>query len=519
MSENFAELLNDYYFDVSEGQIIDGIITEVKRDRVILDIGFKGESTIDKSEFIEMDGSFPYKEGDAVKVYVDQLDNGEGLIVLSFAKAKEFKNWGFLTNALEENKTVKAKVEKSIRGGLIVSLDGVQGFLPSSLVDVKPLKDLDSLVGKVVDVKVIKMDESAKTILVSRKATMVEGLENPQTILSRIQEGDVVNGTVKNITEYGVFVDLGGVDGLLHITDISWTRIENPSEKFEIGQSVKLKVSKFDEKSKKISLSLKALDDSPWKDFIASEKVGNIVKAKVVKFVDYGCFVLINNNLDGLIHNTEIAWDEKNANPSDYLQEGQEIEAQVVEIDHDKCRVSLSYKRTKDNPWDDFANKHNIGDKITGTVRNLNEFQVFVSLEEGCEAVIPNEYITWNPRDKFVSPNFTVGDKVTGILKYCDPLREKIQLSIRELTADPLEEFTKNNPTGKVVEGKIVDISNKNLTVELAKDVYGMVKTSEAGIAPTDSLKSLFNVGDEIRAVNQSVTGRYISLSIKDLIK
>lgn len=519
MSENFAELLNDYYFDIVEGQIIEGVITELKRDRVVLDIGFKGESTIDKSEFIEMDGSFPYKEGDTIKVFVDQIDNGQGEIVLSYSKAKEYRNWEFLTKALDENLTVKAKVEKSIRGGLIVSLDGVQGFLPNSLIDTKPVKEYDSFVNKVLDVKVIKMDESAKTILVSRKATMVEGLENPQVILSRIKEGSTVNGTVKNITEYGVFVDLGGVDGLLHITDISWSRVENPADKFEVGQAITLKVSKFDEKTKKISLSLKALDNSPWNDFSKGNKVGDIVPCKVIKLTEYGVFVLINNNLDGLVHNTEIAWNEKNANPNDYLQIGQTIDAQIIEIDSEKCRVSLSLKRTKDNPWEDFAKSHQLGDKVTGTVKNVNDFGVFITLKEGCEAVIPTEAISWNPRDKFALPNLASGDKVSGILKVCDPIKEKIQLSLRELNEDPLKKFEVKHPVGSIVEGKIVDISNKNLTVELGENVYGMVKSAEAGIAQADSLKNLFKVGEEIRAKNNGLNGRFVSLSIKDLIK
>jgi small subunit ribosomal protein S1 len=519
MTENFEQLLNEFKFDISEGQVIDATITEVKRDIVCVDIGYKGESVIAKSEFLDMNGKFKYKEGDTVQVYVDKLDNGEGEIVLSYSKNKEMNQWKAIKEAFKTNSPIKAKYEKAIRGGIIVSLDGVPGFLPNSLVDVKPIRDLESLVGKVEDVKVIKIDEDDKSILVSRKAMFVENSESPQEILAKIKEGQVVKGNVKNITEYGVFVDLGGVDGLLHITDISWARIDNPFELFKMGQEVELLVSKFDPQSKKISLSAKALDNSPWVGFVDRHKVGDMINCKIVKVTDYGAFVLINSNLDGLIHNTEISWSDKNAVPSDHLTEGQEVPVQVIEIDHDKCRVSLSYKRVHNNPWNDFAKENQVGDTVTATVKSLNDFGVVVELENGCDATIPFEFTSWNPRERFTAPNVKVGDKVKAILKECNPIKERIQLSIRDLTEDPLVKYQASHKVGTVVTGKIVEVSNKNLTVQIADNIYGLVKTADAGIAQSDTLKALFKVGEEIKAKIINLNGRYVNLSIRELLK
>jgi len=519
MTENFAQLLNEYAFSIEEGQVIDATITEVKRDLIIVDIGFKGESTIAKSEFIDINGKFNFQVNDTVNVFVDKLDNGEGEIVLSYAKYKEMNKWSDLQKAFKENTAVKARCEKAIRGGIIVSLEGVQGFLPNSLVDVKPVRDLEQFVGSVLDVKVIKMDEEEKTILVSRKAMFAENQESPQEILAKIKEGAVVKGNVKNITEYGVFVDLGGVDGLLHITDISWARIDNPFEMFTMGQEINLLVSKFDPQTKKISLSRKALDNKPWTSFVENHKVGDFIDSKVVKLTDYGVFVIINENLDGLIHNTEISWNDKNALPSNHLKEGQNVKVQIIEIDHDKCRVSLSLKRVNNNPWEDFAKQNHVGDKITATVKSLNDFGVVVELENGCEATIPSEFISWNPRDRFSAPNFKVGDKVTAILKECNPIKERIQLSIRELTKDPLIEYNKANPIGTVTSGKIVEVSNKNITVQINDNIFGLIKNVDAGVAPGDSLKALFKVGEEINAKITGLNGRFVNLSIKELLK
>lgn len=518
MTENFAQLLNEYTFDISEGQVIDAVITEVKRDIVVVDIGYKGESTIAKSEFLDINGKFNFAVGDTIQVFVEKLDNGQGEIVLSYGKNKEMNQWKSLQEAFKNNTPVKAKGEKAIRGGIIVSLDGLVGFLPNSLIDTKPTKDSETLVGKVFEVKVLKIDEDDKSILVSRKAMFTENTESPQEILAKIKEGNVVKGNVKNITEYGVFVDLGGVDGLLHITDISWARIDNPFEIFKMGQEVNLLVSKFDQNTKKISLSLKALDNSPWTQFIDVQKVGDIIDCKVVKVTDYGVFVIINNNLDGLIHNTELSWSDKNAVPSNHLTEGQNVQAQVIEIDYEKCRVSLSYKRVNNNPWNDFSKENQIGDKVQAVVKSLNDFGVVVELENGCEATIPVEYTSWNPRERFNAPKLKAGDKISAILKECNPIKERIQLSLRDLTEDPLVKYQKSNPVGTVVEAKVVEVSNKNITVEIQDNIFGLVKNIDAGIAQSDSLKTLFKNGDEIRAKVTGLNGRYVSLSIKELL-
>jgi small subunit ribosomal protein S1 len=519
MNENFAQLLEEYSFNISEGQIIDAIITFVKRDLIIVDIGFKGESSIQKSEFLDIDGKFNYNVGDTVPVYVSKLDNGSGEIVLSFAKSKEASNWKNLEKAFKDHLPVKAKCEKAIRGGIIVSLDGAQGFLPNSLVDIKPVRDIEQYIGKVIEVKIIKIDEEEKTILVSRKAMFATNQESPQVLLSKIKEGDIVTGTVKNITDYGVFFDLGGIDGLLHITDISWSRIENPAAVFEMGQEVRLMVSKYNPVKKQISLSKKALDNTPWVDFLSTNKVGDIINCKVGKFTDHGVFVLIKDNLDGLIHRTELDWKDKDVDPAKYLKEGEIVALQIIEIDIERNRVSLSFKRVNNNPWEDFAKKNPIDSQINARVKSVNDFGILVDLEGGCEATIPSEYISWNPRERYSAPKVSAGDTIKAVLKDCRPIKERIQLSIRDLTKDPLIEYQINNPVGSKVSGKVIEVSNKNITLEIKKDVFALIKHADAGISPTDSLKNFFANGEEVSAKLTGLNGRYLTLSIKDSLK
>lgn len=515
MNENFAQLLEEYSFNISEGQVIDALITDIKRDLVIVDIGFKGESSISKDEFLDINGNFNYNINDNVSVYVDKLDNGSGEIVLSFAKSKELDNWKAIEKAFLAHLPVKAKCEKVIRGGIIVSLDGIQGFLPNSLIDTKVVKEPEQYLGKVIDVKIIKMDDGEKTILVSRKAMFNENQESPDALLAKIKEGEIIKGVVKNITEYGVFFDLGGIDGLLHITDISWSRIENPSSIFKLGEEVELIVSKYNPVKKQISLSKKALDKTPWADFINNNKVGDIIDCKVSKFTDHGVFVLINNNLDGLIHRTEINWKDNSISNTNILTEDQIVSLQIIEIDLEKNRVSLSLKRVKDNPWEDFAKNNNIGDVINVKVKSVNDFGIVVSLEGGCEATIPSEYVSWNPRERYIAPKIVVGDEIKAILKDCKPIKEKIQLSIRDLTKDPLVKYQEEVPNGSVVTGKIVEVSNKNLTVEISENIFGLIKHSDSGIVQTENLKNSFKLGEVVTAKLNGLNGRYLNLSIK----
>lgn len=518
MNENFAQLFEEFSFNISEGQVIEAVITDIKRDLVIVDIGFKGESSISKSEFQDINGDFNYNVNDTINVYVDKLDNGSGEIVLSFSKSKELDTWCLIEKAFKDHLSVKARCEKVIRGGIIVSIDGIQGFLPNSLLDIKNVKDPEQYMGKVIDVKVIKMDDGEKTILVSRKAMFTENQESPDVIFSKIKEGDVVKGIVKNITEYGVFFDLGGVDGLLHITDISWSRIENPASIFKLGEEVELVISKYNPVKKQISLSKKYLNKEPWTDFVSNNKVGDIIECKVSKFTDHGVFVLINNNLDGLIHKTEISWKDRNASPSNYLTVDQIVSLQIIEIDLERNRVSLSLKRIKDNPWEDFSKKNNIGDVVQVKVKSVNDFGIVVSLEGGCEATIPSEYISWNPRERYVAPKIAIDDEINAILKDCKAIKEKIQLSIRDLTKDPLIDYQKKVALGSIVTGNIVEVSNKNITVEIAENIFGLIKVSELSLSSNEKIKSTFKVGDIVKAKMNGLNGRYLDLSIKDIV-
>lgn len=518
MSECFADLLKEYELNINEGDIVEATVVEVKRDYIHLDLGFKNICMIPRSEFMDFNNPVEINVGDKVEVMVEELEDGYGSSILSREKAKEVVTWKKIRNAIKENTSLKAYVVNSVRGGLIVEVDKVQGFLPSSLVDITPVKNLSSFERQLIDVKIVKVDEEKRTILVSRKATIQPETFNPEEVMNSLYVGKIVDGTIKNITEYGAFVDLGGVDGLLHITDISWTRIESPKQHLKLGQKLKLKVTRCDHKNKKISLSLKELDMTPWNDIVKNYKENDTIKGKISKINDYGVFVSLETGIEGLVFNNEIDWNDKGQNASKNLNEGDFVEAKIIEIDDSKYRISLSLKRMLDNPWNLFKKEHSVGDTVEGVIKNITDFGLFVDINSGVSGVIPTDMISWSPLKKDYENMYSIGDTITAVIKKIDSEKEKVMFSIRDNSPNPYLSYENNVKLGDVVEGKVVDISLKTITVSLDDGVYGLIRQVDTGFGE-EPLDNFFEINDIIKAkiINMSNTNNnYIRLSIKD---
>lgn len=514
MSENFAELLNDYLVDIKKGEIVQGTVEDVSRYDVIVDVGFKSSCAIPAEQFKNLSGKILVNTGDVVDLFVEEIDNGQGEAVLSREKAREQKGWDILQKAFENNEDVTAVPFKTVRGGLVLDIQGIQAFLPNSLVDMKPTKDASFLINKEIDVKIVKIDKEKSSVLVSRKATLANEDGSVEKFLENLKEGDAVTGVVKNITKYGVFVDLGGVDGLLHITDMSWGRIDSPSDICKIGDELRMKVVKYDPTKRRISLSLKEMDTSPWDDLIKNHSLGDTVKGVVSKVTDYGVFVNLASNMEGLVHNTEISWAHKNPNPEKLFEEGQEIETKIIEIDEEKRRVSLSVKRMVDNPWATFAEKHSVGDKIKGVVTSVTDFGVFVNVGE-VSGVVSQEDISWSPIKEEQKTSVKEGDEIDVVVKSIDVEQEKLLLSVRELTSDPLGAYMESHKDS-IVEGVVHSITKKSMIVKLADNVYGVLKHSDAGIG-SEYLKDIYSVGEEVAGKVTGVANRYVQLSVKEM--
>lgn len=515
MSENFAELLEDYLVDMQAGEIVDGTVVQANRNSVLVDVGFKSLCAVSTDEFKDFEGKVNVQVGDKVSLFVEEIDDGDGEAVLSREKAKNYMGWELLENAFKENKDVKAVPYKVVRGGLVVDLNGIQGFLPISLIDTKPVKDASFLLNNSIDVKIVKLDKDKNSILVSRKASLANVDGSVEDFLNNLKEGDVVEGVVKNITNYGVFVDLGGVDGLLHITDMSWTRIESPHNICKMGQRLKMKVVKYDTEKKRISLSLKEMNKEPWNNLVKNYKLGDEIEGKVSKITDYGVFVNLNNEMEGLIHNTEISWNAKNPNPEKMFNVGDMIKTKIVEIDEEKYRVSLSYKRVQENPWDSFKENHKTGDVVKGSVKKITDFGTFINLEGDIEGVVSQEEYTWSPLKEDRKINLEVGQEVEAVVLNVDVAQEKILLSFKALTESPLENYIKNHKDNSVM-GKVVSVSKKTVTVKLDNEVYGLLRSSEAGMGD-DDLRDVFKSDEELKVKVIGKIDEFVNLSLKAL--
>jgi len=521
MSEDFSTLLEESIskLQVKAGTIINGTVIDVKKDLVIVNAGLKSEGMIPIDQFIGFDGKVEVQEGDTVEVTVDAIEDGFGETKLSREKAKKARAWVSLSEAYEEKKILEGRITGKVKGGFTVDLADIKAFLPGSLVDVRPVRETTYLEGKDLEFIVIKIDKKRNNVVVSRKAVLEsENSEERDELISNLEEGSVVKGIVKNITDYGAFLDLGGVDGLLHITDMAWKRVRHPSELISIGDEIDVKVLKFDKEKTRVSLGLKQLNEDPWFEISKAHPEGSKLKGKITNIADYGCFVEIQNGVEGLVHVSEMDWTNKNANPEKLVTIGQEIEVMILDIDPERRRISLGIKQCQPNPWAKFIESHEIGEIITGKIKSITDFGIFIGLDDGIDGLVHLSDLSWTESGDVAVRNYKKGDDLKTTLISADIERERISLGVKQLTVNKFQEFVQDNPKGSIVKGKIIDKSSKVISVELQDSVTGSLKLSEL---PLDKSIDSINNNDELELMitNVDKKNQAISLSMKALDK
>lgn len=520
MSESFAELFEASLLEneIVPGSIVSGIVVSIDNDWVTVNAGLKSEGVIPIDQFRNDNGEVSLTVGDEVDVAVETLEDGWGETRLSREKAKRAESWRRLEKAHEANEVVQGIISGKVKGGFTVDLDGVRAFLPGSLVDIRPVRDTTHLEGKPLDFKVIKLDAKRNNVVVSRRSVLeAENSAEREAMLASLQEGSEVKGIVKNLTDYGAFVDLGGVDGLLHITDMAWKRIKHPSEIVAVGDEINVKVLKYDRERNRVSLGLKQLGSDPWLDITARYPEGTRVKARVTNLTDYGCFAELQEGVEGLVHVSEMDWTNKNIHPSKVVSVGEEIEVLVLDIDEERRRISLGLKQCKVNPWDDFAKKHNKGDKVVGKIKSITDFGIFIGLDGGIDGLIHTSDLSWEQAGEEAVRDYKKGDDLEAVIISVDPERERISLSVKQLSEDPFANYVTNNEKGAIVKGKVKEVDAKAAVVELIDGVDGTLKATEISQDRVEDARNHLNEGDEVEAriVGIDRKNRVISLSIK----
>ena len=522
MMESFAELFEaSQVLDVERGAVISGQVVAIDSDWITVDTGLKSEGIVARSEFLNEQGELEVAVGDQVQVVVDAVDNGMGQTLLSREKAKRAETWNVLEKLYENNEIVTGVISGKVKGGFTVDIGSVRAFLPGSLVDTRPVRDTAHLEGKELEFKVIKLDQKRNNVVVSRRAVMEsENSAEREALLSNLEEGQEVVGVVKNLTDYGAFVDLGGIDGLLHITDMAWRRIKHPSEVVEVGQELKVKVLKFDRERNRVSLGLKQLGTDPWQDVLNNYPKGTNVKARVTNLTDYGCFAEIADGIEGLVHVSEMDHTNKNIHPSKVVQIGDEIMVQILDIDEDRRRISLGIKQTMPNPWEEFDKNHQKGDKVSGTIKSITDFGIFIGLEGGIDGLVHLSDLSWTESGEEAIRNYNKGDTVEAVILSVDAEANRISLSIKQLNSDPFNEYLVSNDRGAVVKGVVTDVDAKGAKVKLADDVEGYLRASEIQQDKVDDATTVLNVGDEVEAkivsVDRKTRGINLSVRAKD---
>ena len=520
MTESFAELfeasLQD--LDVARGSIIRGTVVAIDSDWVTVNAGLKSEGIIPREEFLNEAGELEIAEGDEVEVAVDAIDDGMGFTRLSREKAKRAEIWTDLEAAFEKDEVIKGQISGKVKGGFTVDIGLIRAFLPGSLVDIRPVRDVAHLEGKDLDFKVIKLDPKRNNVVVSRRAVMeAEHSAEREQLLESLQEGMEVKGIVKNLTDYGAFVDLGGIDGLLHITDMAWKRIKHPSEIVEVGQEIDVKVLKFDREKMRVSLGLKQLGEDPWHDIVGKYPEGTRVKAKVTNLTDYGCFAEIEEGVEGLVHVSEMDWTNKNIHPSKVVSIGDEVEVMILDIDQERRRISLGIKQCLANPWQAFETNYNKGDRISGKIKSITDFGIFIGLEGGIDGLVHLSDISWEEAGEEAVRKFSKGDELDTVILSVDAERERISLGIKQLTDDPFAQYVAANEKNSIVKGTVTAVEAKVVTVELAENVEGTLKANEISRDRVEDAGQVFKVGDAVEAKIIAVDrkNRAISLSIR----
>ena len=520
MSESFAELFEQSIAaeQMQPGSIIHAKVVEIRDDFVIVNAGLKSEGVIPVSQFRNEEGELEVSEGDEVEVALDAVEDGFGETRLSREKAKRARTWTKLEAAYDAGEIVHGHLSGKVKGGFTVDLDNIRAFLPGSLVDVRPVRDPTYLEGKELEFKVIKLDRSRNNVVVSRRAVVEEEYkEERDKLLEELQEGLVTKGIVKNLTDYGAFVDLGGIDGLLHITDMAWRRVNHPSEVVNVGDEIEVKVLKFDRERMRVSLGLKQLGEDPWIQIAHRYPVGARIFGKVTNLADYGSFVEIEEGVEGLVHVSEMDWTNKNINPGKICQVGDEVEVMVLDIDEERRRISLGMKQCQPNPWDEFAATHNKGDKITGKIKSITDFGIFVGLEGGIDGLVHLSDISWDQTGEEAIRDFKKGDEVEAVVLSVDPERERISLGVKQMDKDPLGAFLAEYPKGSMIKGKVREVDAKGAVIDLPEEQEGYLRASELSREKVEDARSVLNEGDDIEAriVGIDRKTRVISLSVK----
>ena len=512
MTESFAQLFEESLKDLEtrQGAVVKGTIVAIQKGFVLVDTGSKSESAIPSEEFLNAQGELEVQVGDVVDVVLKAVDDGFGETVASRADAKRNEAWIVLEKAYDEQATVLGLVNGKVKGGFTVELDGVRAFLPGSLVDTRPVRDADHLLGKELEFKVIKLDQKRNNVVVSRRAVIEsESSQDREEVLANLSEGAEVKGTVKNLTDYGAFVDLGGVDGLLHITDMAWKRVKHPSEIVNVGDEITVKVLKFDKDRTRVSLGLKQLGQDPWAAIAENHPVNSKLTGKVTNLTDYGCFVEILDGVEGLVHVSEMDWTNKNIHPSKVVSLGDTVEVMVLEIDEERRRISLGLKQCKPNPWTQFAETHNKGDKVVGKIKSITDFGIFIGLEGGIDGLVHLSDISWNVQGEEAVRNYKKGDEVAAVVLQVDAVKERISLGIKQLEEDPFNNFVAINKKGAVLNAKVVEADAKGAKVELDGGVEGYIRAAD--------LTHEVAVGDVVEAKYTGVDrkSRIVHLSVR----
>jgi small subunit ribosomal protein S1 len=520
MSESFAELLEESLGSrqIKPGAILTGIVIDVNSDVVIVHAGLKSEAVIPANQFLNERGELEVAIGDEVEVALDTVEDGYGETRLSREKAKRARTWIRLEEAFQGGEVVTGMISGRVRGGFTVDIDLVRAFLPGSLVDVRPVRDPIALEGSTLEFKVIKLDQKRNNVVVSRRAVVEEEFSaERESLLKNLQEGTELTGVVKNLTDYGAFVDLGGIDGLLHITDMAWKRVKHPSEVVSVGQELQVKVLKFDRERNRVSLGLKQLGADPWADLARRYPQGTRLFGKVTNIADYGCFVEIEEGVEGLVHVSEMDWTNKNVNPHKVVQIGDEVEVMVLDIDEERRRISLGLKQCKANPWNEFADNYKKGDKVSGQIKSITDFGVFIGLPGGIDGLVHLSDLSWDVPGEDAVRNYTKGEELETTVLAIDPERERISLGVKQLDKDPLSLFLAEHPKGSIVKGIVKDVDAKMATVELEDGVVGQLRASEISRDRVEDARTVIKVGDEVEARFTGVDRktRVISLSIK----
>lgn len=520
MTESFAQLFEESLKEIETrpGSIVRGVVVAIDKDVVLVDAGLKSESAIPAEQFKNAQGELEIQVGDEVDVALDAVEDGFGETLLSREKAKRHEAWITLEKAYEDAETVTGVINGKVKGGFTVELNGIRAFLPGSLVDVRPVRDTLHLEGKELEFKVIKLDQKRNNVVVSRRAVIEsENSAERDQLLENLQEGMEVKGIVKNLTDYGAFVDLGGVDGLLHITDMAWKRVKHPSEIVNVGDEITVKVLKFDRERTRVSLGLKQLGEDPWVAIAKRYPEGTKLTGRVTNLTDYGCFVEIEEGVEGLVHVSEMDWTNKNIHPSKVVNVGDVVEVMVLDIDEERRRISLGLKQCKSNPWQQFAETHNKGDRVEGKIKSITDFGIFIGLDGGIDGLVHLSDISWNVAGEEAVREYKKGDEIAAVVLQVDAERERISLGVKQLAEDPFHNYVALNKKGAIVVGKVTAVDAKGATVELADGVEGYLRASEASRDRVEDATLVLSVGDEVEAKFTGVDrkNRVVSLSVR----